>query len=213
MTRTVLTIGANAGIGLATVLELARLGLDSVGSVRSTATARTVRKAAKDAGRPGQDRAPRRRRRRGLRTGGERPPTLRPPGAPGDPAHAGCRRRPQRQHLVHLRPRHHPAHRLVPGEEARSRGAVGRAPQRGRQGRDQGGAHRARRLPDRAAAHGRTACSGRRDRQGHDLVQAALPLPRRSGRAGHRPVERVRTDRGHGPAGPAHIAAAGGKGR
>jgi NAD(P)-dependent dehydrogenase (short-subunit alcohol dehydrogenase family) len=33
--RTVLTTGANSGIGLATVLELARRGFRSVGSVRS----------------------------------------------------------------------------------------------------------------------------------------------------------------------------------
>jgi NAD(P)-dependent dehydrogenase (short-subunit alcohol dehydrogenase family) len=45
-----LTTGANSGIGLATVLELARLGFDSVGSVRSAAKGRTVRKAAKLAG-------------------------------------------------------------------------------------------------------------------------------------------------------------------
>ena len=35
--RTVLTTGANSGIGLATVLHLARLGFRSVGSVRSDA--------------------------------------------------------------------------------------------------------------------------------------------------------------------------------
>lgn len=50
MARTVLTTGANSGIGLATALELARLGFDSVGSVRSAAKARAVRRAAKEAG-------------------------------------------------------------------------------------------------------------------------------------------------------------------
>ena len=49
-TRTVLTTGANSGIGLATVLELARRGYRSVGSVRSEAKAETVAKAAADAG-------------------------------------------------------------------------------------------------------------------------------------------------------------------
>ena len=48
--RTVLTTGANSGIGLATVIELARLGFDSVGSVRAPAKARTVRQAARRAG-------------------------------------------------------------------------------------------------------------------------------------------------------------------
>ena len=42
----VLTTGANSGIGLATVIELARRGFDSVGSVRSAAKARAVREAA-----------------------------------------------------------------------------------------------------------------------------------------------------------------------
>ncbi len=50
MSRTVLTTGANSGIGLATVLELGRLGFDSVGSVRSAAESRAVRKAARKAG-------------------------------------------------------------------------------------------------------------------------------------------------------------------
>jgi NAD(P)-dependent dehydrogenase (short-subunit alcohol dehydrogenase family) len=49
-TRTVLTTGANSGIGLATVLELARRGFHSVGSVRSDAKADVVHKAAADAG-------------------------------------------------------------------------------------------------------------------------------------------------------------------
>jgi NAD(P)-dependent dehydrogenase (short-subunit alcohol dehydrogenase family) len=44
--RTVLTTGANSGIGLETVLEIARRGFDSVGSVRSAAKARQVRQAA-----------------------------------------------------------------------------------------------------------------------------------------------------------------------
>lgn len=50
MARTILTTGANSGIGLATVLGLARLGFDSVGSVRSAAKARSVRQAAQRAG-------------------------------------------------------------------------------------------------------------------------------------------------------------------
>ncbi|MEA2683509.1 MAG: hypothetical protein QOK05_1837 [Chloroflexota bacterium] len=49
MARTVLTTGANSGIGLATVIEVARRGFHSVGSVRSEAKARVVREAAKDA--------------------------------------------------------------------------------------------------------------------------------------------------------------------
>ena len=48
--RTVLTTGANSGIGLATVIEMARRGFDSVGSVRSPAKARVVREAAREAG-------------------------------------------------------------------------------------------------------------------------------------------------------------------
>lgn len=48
--RTVLTTGANSGIGLETVLELARRGFRSVGSVRSEAKAATVHDAAKEAG-------------------------------------------------------------------------------------------------------------------------------------------------------------------
>jgi NAD(P)-dependent dehydrogenase (short-subunit alcohol dehydrogenase family) len=48
--RTVLTTGANSGIGLATVLELARRGHRSVGTVRSAAKARQVHEAARDAG-------------------------------------------------------------------------------------------------------------------------------------------------------------------
>ena len=48
--RTVLTTGANSGIGLATVLELARRGYRSIGSVRSEAKADIVAKAAADAG-------------------------------------------------------------------------------------------------------------------------------------------------------------------
>src|SRR3954464_14267141 len=49
-TRTVLTTGANSGIGLETVLELARRGYRSVGSVRSEAKAEKVAKAAAEAG-------------------------------------------------------------------------------------------------------------------------------------------------------------------
>jgi NAD(P)-dependent dehydrogenase (short-subunit alcohol dehydrogenase family) len=48
--RTVLTTGAGTGIGLATVIELARRGFDSVGGVRSQAKARAVARAAKSAG-------------------------------------------------------------------------------------------------------------------------------------------------------------------
>ena len=48
--RAVLTTGANSGIGLATVLELARRGFHSIGSVRSEAKAEIVHKAATDAG-------------------------------------------------------------------------------------------------------------------------------------------------------------------
>ena len=46
----VLTTGANSGIGLATVIEVARRGFRSFGSVRSTAKADIVHKAAADAG-------------------------------------------------------------------------------------------------------------------------------------------------------------------
>lgn len=47
--RTVLTTGANSGIGLATVLELGRRGFRSVGSVRSKAKAKVVADAARGA--------------------------------------------------------------------------------------------------------------------------------------------------------------------
>ena len=50
MSRTVLTTGANSGIGLATVLEVARRGYRSVGSVRSDGKAEVVAKAAAEAG-------------------------------------------------------------------------------------------------------------------------------------------------------------------
>jgi NAD(P)-dependent dehydrogenase (short-subunit alcohol dehydrogenase family) len=46
----VLTTGANSGIGLATVIELARRGFRSTGSVRSDTKAEVVHKAAADAG-------------------------------------------------------------------------------------------------------------------------------------------------------------------
>jgi short-subunit dehydrogenase len=46
----VLTTGANSGIGLASVIELARAGYRSVGSVRSKTKANAVHKAAKEAG-------------------------------------------------------------------------------------------------------------------------------------------------------------------
>ena len=48
--RTVLTTGANSGIGLATTVELARRGHRSIGSVRSEAKAEVVHAAAADAG-------------------------------------------------------------------------------------------------------------------------------------------------------------------
>jgi NAD(P)-dependent dehydrogenase (short-subunit alcohol dehydrogenase family) len=47
--QTVLVTGANSGIGLATVIELARHGLHAVGSVRSPAKARAVHAAAREA--------------------------------------------------------------------------------------------------------------------------------------------------------------------
>jgi len=48
--RTVLTTGANSGIGLATTIELARKGFRSIGTVRSEAKADVVHAAAEDAG-------------------------------------------------------------------------------------------------------------------------------------------------------------------
>lgn len=48
--RTVLTTGANSGIGLATAIRVARHGLRSVGSVRSEAKAEKVRETANTAG-------------------------------------------------------------------------------------------------------------------------------------------------------------------
>jgi len=48
--RTVLTTGANSGIGLATAIGLAKAGFRSVGSVRSKAKAQQVAAAAKKAG-------------------------------------------------------------------------------------------------------------------------------------------------------------------
>ena len=48
--RTVLTTGANSGIGLETVLEVARRGFRSIGSVRSPAKAEVVHEAADQAG-------------------------------------------------------------------------------------------------------------------------------------------------------------------
>lgn len=48
--RTVLTTGANSGIGLATVIEVARRGFRSVGTVRSAAKADVVQQAAQEAG-------------------------------------------------------------------------------------------------------------------------------------------------------------------
>jgi NAD(P)-dependent dehydrogenase (short-subunit alcohol dehydrogenase family) len=48
--RIVVTTGANSGLGLATVLEVARRGFRSVGTVRSQAKGRSVREAAAAAG-------------------------------------------------------------------------------------------------------------------------------------------------------------------
>src|SRR4029453_8093969 len=48
--RTVLTTRGNSGIGLATVLELARRGFRSGGSVRSEEKARALERAAAEAG-------------------------------------------------------------------------------------------------------------------------------------------------------------------
>lgn len=48
--RVVLTTGASSGIGLATAIEVARRGMRSIGSVRSTAKAKIVKRAADDAG-------------------------------------------------------------------------------------------------------------------------------------------------------------------
>ena len=48
--KIVLTTGSNSGIGLATVLEVARMGFRSVGTVRSEVKARSVHRAATRAG-------------------------------------------------------------------------------------------------------------------------------------------------------------------
>ena len=48
--RAVLTTGANSGIGLATVIEVARRGFHSIGSVRSEQKAEIVARAAAEAG-------------------------------------------------------------------------------------------------------------------------------------------------------------------
>jgi len=50
MERTVLTTGGNSGIGIATVVELARRGFRSVATVRSEEKAHTVLRAAREAG-------------------------------------------------------------------------------------------------------------------------------------------------------------------
>jgi NAD(P)-dependent dehydrogenase (short-subunit alcohol dehydrogenase family) len=49
-TRTVLTTGANSGLGLATTIEVARKGFRSIGSVRSAAKAALVHQAGDEAG-------------------------------------------------------------------------------------------------------------------------------------------------------------------
>ncbi|MBV9933302.1 MAG: SDR family NAD(P)-dependent oxidoreductase, partial [Actinobacteria bacterium] len=48
--RTVLTTGANSGIGLATAIEVARRGFRSVGTVRSEEKGDVLAKAAAEAG-------------------------------------------------------------------------------------------------------------------------------------------------------------------
>jgi len=48
--RAVLTTGANSGIGLATVIEVAKRGFRSIGSVRSAGKAKVVHEAARAAG-------------------------------------------------------------------------------------------------------------------------------------------------------------------
>ena len=50
MAQSVLTTGANSGIGLATAIELARRGYHSIGTVRSEKKAATVAEAAAEAG-------------------------------------------------------------------------------------------------------------------------------------------------------------------
>jgi NAD(P)-dependent dehydrogenase (short-subunit alcohol dehydrogenase family) len=50
MSKSVLTTGANSGIGLATAIELAKRGYRSIGSVRSEEKAKVVRHAADEAG-------------------------------------------------------------------------------------------------------------------------------------------------------------------
>jgi NAD(P)-dependent dehydrogenase (short-subunit alcohol dehydrogenase family) len=50
VTDAVLTTGANSGIGLATVIALAKRGYRSIGSVRSEAKAAAVHQAADEAG-------------------------------------------------------------------------------------------------------------------------------------------------------------------
>jgi NAD(P)-dependent dehydrogenase (short-subunit alcohol dehydrogenase family) len=50
MEKTVLVTGAGTGIGLATMIELARRDFNAVGAIRSTAKARAVTRAAKGAG-------------------------------------------------------------------------------------------------------------------------------------------------------------------
>src|SRR3954469_13696611 len=54
VSKSVLVTGANSGIGLVTVLELAAAGYDVVGTVRSAAKADLVQTAAEDRGVPGR---------------------------------------------------------------------------------------------------------------------------------------------------------------
>ncbi len=52
MSRSVVVTGANSGIGLVTVLELAAAGYDVIGTVRSEDKAQTVAEAAAEPAAP-----------------------------------------------------------------------------------------------------------------------------------------------------------------